>query len=157
MTMMGIFGPSSEVTTKDAITLLIAIYSAVLSTFVFLRSIGKDRKRIKLFVTNEGDFTLDCAVTNVGAITVVVNVPKIVLQNGIFYNFDPGYVGLSFPYKLTPGEQIYVNTGALFKATVFAGKLKQLQKSGRVVMRIVCTDTPGKVYKTRKFLFLVPI
>ena len=159
---MGIFGPSSEVTTKDAITLLTAMYGAILSTFVFLRSIGKDRKRIKLFVTNEGDFTLVSAVANIGAINVVVNIPKIILlEDGSFYTLAPmpEFVGLGssdFPDKLAPGEEIYFSTGALFKATNFAEKLKRLHESGAVVIRVVCTETSGKVYKTRRFRFLVP-
>jgi hypothetical protein len=132
---------------KDIITLSIAGYGALLSTFNLLQSIMSTRKLIKVdcqwgieFDGGTNERVLTFTIVNHGARPVVVNAPMIVFPGGML---EARGEGSKFPRALKDGEIAVVKDMPL-KRVIENLKLVGLER--RVVVRTSCTSSTGQIY-----------
>jgi hypothetical protein len=143
-----IFGFVRDMTAKDIATFLIAGYGAILSTFVFLRSVTRDRRKVFLRLS-KGARGLNCEIVNRGTRAVVINQPKLRLPDGRLLPIHHTHSWLNFPKQLADGEQVICDLGPDEKGIAEAGY------SGNVTVRAICSDTGGKQYKSSKYKYVV--
>ena len=103
---------------KDGVTLAIALIGAALGIFNTVRSVFRDKPRLRVcakrFVTSNGDDGLCVEVVNCGAISVsVIQVGLDVSKpRGHIFLFDPLPIGVqNFPHLLQPGTKMDVYLG----------------------------------------------
>jgi hypothetical protein len=147
----------AAIETKDIITFCIAVYGAALSSFVFYRSLVRERRWIVIKQTAAfytypqglGPPMASIEVINRGHRPVVVNGPQFQLPNGqnmLLINAD----GMqAFPKRLEDGEKAEVRMGY----DAIADSLRKAGYSGQVVLRPTCTDTTGEKFKGKKWKF----
>jgi hypothetical protein len=143
--------------TKDIITFIIALYGAVLSSFVFYRSIVRERRRIVIRQTAAfytypqglGPPMASIEVTNHGHRPVVVRAPQLELpnkKNMALINAD----GIQdFPKRLDDGE----TAGVRMQYDIITESLREAGYSGHIILRPTCTDSTGKTFKGDKWKF----
>jgi hypothetical protein len=143
--------------TKDIITFIIALYGAVLSSFVFYRSMMREQRRIVIRQTSAfytypqglGPPMASIEVANHGHRPVVVNAPQLELpgkKNMLLIKAD----GIQdFPKRLEDGE----SAGVRMQYDVIAESLREAGYSGRIILRPICTDSTGKKFKGNKWKF----
>lgn len=99
---------------KDAGTLIIALYGALLSTIVFIQTRRRERRKIKIEAIpsflryGDGSFSselTEIVVVNLGHRTVVVSAPCIQLPNKKYINFADADGLHDFPKRLEDGEK----------------------------------------------------
>lgn len=144
--------------TKDIITLAIAAYGALLSSFNFWQGIRKDGRRIQLrqsisFYTYSGGnigpamATLD--IVNHGHRPVIIDAPTMRLPNGMQLIFaEPDHFA-EFPKRLDDGELVSVR----IPFADIAQALKSQGFSGTVTLWPTCKDSTGMTFRARKWRF----
>jgi hypothetical protein len=136
---------------KDGTTLGIAIYGALLSTFVLIQSWQRERRRIRvmalpdIFAVRRWVFQY---ITNFGKRPVVVNSPSVRLPNGKFVIFGDADGLRDFPKRLDDGEKVAIR---LTNQKIAKG-VRTAGYAGKVRVRPSCTDTIGTRYFGRKWV-----
>jgi hypothetical protein len=147
----------NQVTAKDVITFVIAVYGAVLSSIVFYRSIVKERRRVVItqsaafyaYPQGLGPPMAAIEVTNHGYRPVVVSAPQLQLDNGqhmVLMNADGIH---EFPKRLEDGETAQIR----MRYDVIAESLRGAGYSGKVILRPTCSDSTGKLFRGKKWKF----
>ncbi len=144
--------------TKDIITLVIAAYGAVLSSFNLWQASTKNRRRILLkrsigFYTyaggGMGSAMATFEVINQGYRPVVVDAPTIKLPSGkqmILLTAD----GLKdFPKRLEDGETVSLR----IPFADITAALKKDGYSGTVTLWPICKDSTGNLFKGKRWRF----
>ena len=131
---------------KDIVTFIIAAYGAILSSIVFVRSVRKERRRIKVRAIVENGWWVTLSVVNDGFRPVIVNAPKFELANGASLSLVGGGYD-DFPKQLGDGEE-----ASLVEPLADLGeKIKAAGYVGNVALRPYCTDSVGNLYFGKKF------
>ena len=143
---------------KDIITLLIAAYAAVLSTFNWRRAVRNEKRRV--LVKHSGDFLVypngnistqlfSIKAVNVGHRTVVVTAPAIRMPDGKFLNPTSAHGYAAFPKRLEDGEnaEIRVEAQKIADALITAGH------RGFVTLRPACYDKTDTLHLGKKWRF----
>lgn len=142
-------------TAKDIITLAIAAYAALLSTFNLIQSIVKEQRRVSVewstafYTSRSGDVgppMLSLEVMNHGHRSVVVQAPSLRLPNGqsmVLLKAD-GFE--DFPKRLEDGEKV----GLRMSYEMLCDALKINGYSQTVKLRPVCADNTGKKHWGKK-------
>lgn len=133
----------------EIITISIAAYGAILSTFTLIQQ-RKDKKRIIDVVPSWGFLAYDHSlseeayifieVVNSGFVSVIVNTPYIKLPNRKTIVFPNATGDVTFPNELMPGHSCKIWTNA-------NGIMNQLRKegfNGTVSIKCGVKDATGK-------------
>jgi hypothetical protein len=144
---------------KDILTLLIALYGAILATYgAILSTYNLWRSNPRLTIAIEPTFLayadgsistqmVSIKVANVGSRSVGVTVPTIRLPTGKFLSFTD-VEGLSnFPKRLEEGQSASLR----MSMKKLADSLKAFGLTGKVKIKPCCYDTAGKQYLGQKF------
>jgi hypothetical protein len=139
---------------KNIITLIIAGYGAILSTFVLVRTVRNERRLVKVecYCTMEvmpgGDFVpvdLHATIVNLGSRPVVVNDPQLEVLSS---EFGKAWIVLKgegpiFPVELQDGAIVELKK---IKLCGVIDQLKMMRCSGKLSLRASCTNSQGKRY-----------
>jgi hypothetical protein len=133
----------------EIITILIAVYGAILSTITLVHQNNKD-KRIIDVVPSWGFLTYDYGisedayiiieVSNKGHVPVVVNTPYIILPNDKTIVFPNSTGDVNFPNELMPGHSCRIWT----KANDVKSILRQQGFEGKVSIKAGAKDGTGE-------------
>lgn len=146
--------------TKDVVTLTIAAYGALLSTYNAIKQ--RQEKGAKISVTpgigllfggigvglQEGTYVL-LTVANPGHKTVTIQSPEFLLPDGRVLTFLKPLSNVNFPHKLEPEESCVVYTDVHHLAL-------QLAENGymnKITLIPCCRDQVGRRYKGKKWKF----
>jgi hypothetical protein len=141
---------------KDLVTLALATYGALLSTFVFYQSWRKDKRRVRIVARptflqyDDGSFSsrlTEIEVVNLGNRPVVVNAPSFKLPNAKYMNFGDADGLRDFPKRLEDGEKASIR----LTNQKIAKAVKSVEFSGKIHVRPTRTDTAGKRYLGAKW------
>lgn len=143
---------------KDAVTLYIAAYGAILSTMAILWGIRRERRRIRVEVSPafyayaNGELSSQMAsldVVNQGHRPTYVSAPKLRMPNKKFMTFVGADGFKDFPKRLDDGES------ACVRITYYeiAKSLRKAGYKGVVRLRPYCTDSTGRNHCGKRFKF----
>jgi hypothetical protein len=140
-------------TIKDCGLLLIAIYGAGLSTFNWYKAVKKDRRMMRVTVSEHhksGEMFPFAKIeaTNTGYRTVTVKTLTFETPYGLRIDrvesekfSTPSYTAL--PISLSDGQSAYLYVSFLY----IANKLKEQKQNGETRLTPVCEDSAGGIYK----------
>lgn len=139
------------------ITLIIAIYGAILSTITIILKLIERRPHIKVRI--KGGYTMSGARAETDTMVMVeaINIgnKSIILNTTGFYaNKHPFFCPITipriqFPYELQEGKNCIV----LYEEKRLAKKLKQSNLSGTIKIWGYFTDVIGNIYKSKPLKF----
>jgi hypothetical protein len=141
---------------KDIITVLIAVYGAVLSTYTFLATRRRDKPNIIIEVTTDlrGDMSraglmITLNALNVGHRPITLSMMGFLLPDGQIMDFIRPQTDVEFPYKLESGERCRAWMEVeRFKANLMkAGYYQQVELVGYF------RDEVNRIYKSNKWVF----
>jgi hypothetical protein len=144
--------------TKDVITLIIAAYGAVLSSFNLWQALTKDRRRILLkqstgFYTyaggGMGPAMATFEVINQGYRPVVVEAPIITLPSGKHMVLLTADGIRDFPKRLEDGDSVSLRV----PFSDIAAALKKEGYSRTVTLYPICKDSTGNIFKGKIWRF----
>jgi hypothetical protein len=148
------------VAAKDIITLLIALYGAGLSTFVFVHGMRREKRRISIkqttsfFTFPNGDLgppMVNLEVVNEGHRQVTVSAPVLRLPSGKqLAIITQAAIGSSkFPARLEDGDTATLRV----EYQVITRTLQHVGIRGKIKLIPVCSDTTGKDYEGDEWEF----
>lgn len=140
---------------SQIITAIVAIYGAILSTYIFV--INRLDKRRQLSVSWSRGFRtygpkmspemLFITVTNPGDRTVTINTPRIKLPDDSSIVFPIPLSDVNFPHELKEGK----NCRIWVEKTILFSDLIKREYSGIIKLVAEVEDGTGKIYKSKKF------
>jgi hypothetical protein len=151
---VGIFAAFAGMTTKDVFTLIIALYGAILSTVVLLRTVRKDKKKLRILLKQEGD-NFECLVVNYGYRAINIQMPVITARGfskEIFVSPPENVALSSFPRELGEGKSVKF-TSSDYGITEKLGL--KYDVVGKIVLSASCTDATGKTYRSKKLNYFL--
>jgi hypothetical protein len=153
-----------NISARDGITIAVAVFGAILSTFTFVQGYIKGRRRVRIDISEiVGHKTLAnvlrkavvVRVINFGSRPVTARMPMLEWSNGeriVGGNLDKDQIYFDrtgFPVQLNDGESagVYVDLRNLARLVHSKGH------SGKVTLRPLFFDQTQKKYLGRKWVF----
>jgi hypothetical protein len=145
----------------ELMTLLLALWGAILSTILGLNELWSRRKKLKVkneifydMLTSEGIeayYTLSCV--NTGERIIRLQTYGLLLPNGVKLAFnDNNPKPVNFPLNLKDGDNVSVNANGIYLKQTFEAMnmYKRFFSTGKFKIRGYFMDTSGKIYTARK-------
>lgn len=143
--------------TIDNITLVLAIWGAVLSTYKILSDYRKSTRNLKVTVSygfgvGEGEVgpnVLLLSAINVGHRDITLSSMGYILPDKRFLLLFKPQSNVRFPYRLSEGNEVSVWQ----TQKQFAIELKGYGFSGKNKLKGYYKSATGKIYKSKTFIF----
>jgi predicted transglutaminase-like protease len=141
---------------KELVTILIAAYGAILSTFIFYKEQQKNKRKIKVnistgytaYVHGLSNFMVLLEFINPGFKTVTINSPELKIFDGKNIIMPVPNSNVAFPHSLEEGKSVHVwiDIEDLQKELIQAGYRDTVKLKGAI------RDQTGKKFYSRKWL-----
>lgn len=136
------------------VTAIVAVYSAVLSTYILISRNKEKKRQLKVelsfgFMTEGPELSqemLFITVSNTGFRPVTLNASGILLPNKHQLIFMVPKSNVQFPYELLEGR----NCTVWIEVKVLVQDLKRNSYSGKVKLKGFFRDATGAVYKSKR-------
>jgi hypothetical protein len=136
--------------TFENITLLIALWGAVLSTVKVLFDYSKKRWNLKVDIGYTLDNSIFVSAKNIGYENVTFSMAGFILPNGKLFWNPLDVQKYQVPYTLLVGKSIGMPQGSLKELAI---ELKHNGYSGKIKLKGFYKTDIGKIFKSKSFDF----
>ena len=150
---------TDNISWNDVITAIVAVYGAVLSSIIFIKDQQRNKRHVKLKLTN-GMLTFDNGglsepmlifeVSNPGHKNVTINVPQLRLDDGKIIILPESNSNVSYPHTLEEGKSAH----AWIEYEQLISSLKSRGYRDNVKVKGIINDQTGKEFKTNDWVKL---
>lgn len=141
----------------NIITAAVALYGAVLSTYMLVSNTREKRRHVKVEIANGflprgpelGPPMLLICLTNPGYRSVTIQCPALRLPTGASMVFLEPQSDVRFPHELAEGK----NCTVWMEMTSIAQQLVERGITGTVGLVAECSDAVGTTYKSKAWPF----
>lgn len=136
--------------TFQNITLVIALWGAILSTVTVIFDYSKKRWKLKIEIRQTLDGSMGISATNIGHENVTFNVVGFILPNNKLFWNPKDAQKYQIPYTLEVGKSIVMPQG---DPKQLAKELRENGFSGKTKLRGFFKTDTDKIFKSKPFIF----